>query len=94
MPRGGQATDDTMRRGGGLERVVLDKDSKFIGVCRKALDLLQINCHVLSGDNHNHMIVERVNQYLTTGLKITTNKCDSVRIALEAILLLLYAWFL
>ncbi len=38
------------------------------------------------------MIVERVNRYLTKGLKIMTNERDSVRIALEAILLLLYAW--
>jgi hypothetical protein len=72
--------------------VVLDKDSKFFGVCRKALDLLQINCHVLSGDNHNPMIVKRVNQYLTKGLKIMTNERNSVRIALEAILLLFNAW--
>jgi hypothetical protein len=41
--------------------VVLNKDSKFFGVCRKALDLLHINCHVLSGDNHNPMIVKQVN---------------------------------
>ena len=37
---------------------ILDKDTKFYGVCRKALDLLQINCHVLSGANHNPMLVE------------------------------------
>ncbi len=37
-------------------------------------------------------MVERVNRYLTKGLKIMTNECDSVCIALEAILLLLYAW--
>ena len=79
-------------RYGFCHTVVLDKDSKFFGVCREALDLLQINCHVLSGDNHNPMIVERVNRYLTKGLKIMTNERDSVRIALEAILLLLYAW--
>jgi hypothetical protein len=53
--------------------IVLDKGSKFYGVCREALDLLHINCHVLSGDNHNPMTVERVNQYLTKGLKIMTN---------------------
>ena len=75
-------------RYGFCHTVVLDKDSKFFGVCREALDLLQINCHVLSGDNHNPMIVERVNRYLTKGLKIMTNERDSVRIALEAILLL------
>jgi hypothetical protein len=46
----------------------------------------------LSGANHNPMLVKRVNRYLTKGLKIMCNKCDSVRVALEAILLLLYAW--
>jgi hypothetical protein len=72
--------------------VVLDKDSKFFGVCRKAIDLLKINCHILSSANHNPMIVKRVNCYLTKGLKIMCNERDSVRVALEAILLLLYAW--
>jgi hypothetical protein len=42
--------------------------------------------------NHNPMLVERVNCYLDKGLKIMCNKCDSVRVALKAILLLLYAW--
>jgi hypothetical protein len=79
-------------RCGFCHTVVLDKDSKFFGVCRKALNLLHINCHVLSGNNHNPMIVERVNRYLTKGLKIMTNERGSVCIALEAILLLLYAW--
>jgi hypothetical protein len=47
---------------------ILDKDSKFFGVCREAMDLLQINCHVLSGGNHNPMLVERHNRYLNEGL--------------------------
>ncbi len=38
------------------------------------------------------MLVERVNCYLTKGLKIICNERNSVRVALEAILLLLYAW--
>jgi hypothetical protein len=67
---------------------VLDKDSKYFGICREALDLLQINCHVLSGSNHNPMLVERLNQYMNGGLQIMTNECDSNRIALETILLL------
>ena len=71
---------------------VLDKDSKFFGVCREALDLLHINCHVLSSGNHNPMLVERVNRYLNKGLKIMCNERESIRIAPEAILLLLYAW--
>ena len=72
--------------------IVLDKDSKFFGVCKEAIDFLQINRHVLSGGNHNGMLVERVNRYLNKGLKIMTNERDSVRVAMEAILLLLYAW--
>jgi hypothetical protein len=48
-------------RYGFCHTIVLDKDSKFYGVCREALDLLHINCHVLSGDNHNPMMAEHVN---------------------------------
>ncbi len=54
--------------------IVLDKNIKFYSVCQEALNLLQINYHVLSGDNHNPMMVERVNRYLTKGLKIMTNQ--------------------
>jgi len=70
--------------------IVLDKDSKFFGVFKEAVDLLQINRHVLSGGNHNGLLVERVNRYLNKGLKIMTNERDSVRVAMEAILLLLF----
>ena len=66
---------------------VLDKDSKFFGVCREALDLLQINCHVLSGGNHNPMLVERVNRYINKGLKIMTNERESIQVALRLELL-------
>jgi hypothetical protein len=72
--------------------IFLDKESKFFGVCCGALDLLQINCHVLSKSNHNPMLVEQLNRYLNQGLQIMGNKRDSNSIALEAILLLLYAW--
>ena len=79
-------------RFGFCHTIVLDKDSKFLNVFREALDLLQINTHVLSGGNHNPMLVERINRYLNKGLKIMTNERDSVRVAMESILLLLYAW--
>ncbi len=72
--------------------IVLDKDGKFFGVFKEAVDLLQINYHVLSGGNHNGMLGKRVNRYLNKGLKIMTNECNSVQVAMEAILLLLYAW--
>ena len=61
-------------RYGFCHTIVLDKDSKFYSICREALDLLHLNCHILSGDNHNPMMFERVNRYLTKGLKIMTNK--------------------
>ena len=79
-------------RYGFCHTAVMDKDAKFFGVCSKALDLLQIYRHVLSSANHNPMLVERVNRYVTKGLKIMCDEQDSVRVALEAILLLLYAW--
>ena len=71
---------------------VLDKDSKFFGVCREALDLLMINCHVLSGANHNPMMVERLNKYLNKSLKVLCSERNSVRVSQEGILLALYAW--
>ncbi len=41
---------------------------------------------------HPLMMVKRVNRYLNKGLKIMANKCGTVQIMMEAILLLLYAW--
>jgi hypothetical protein len=72
--------------------IFLNKDSKFFGVCCKALDLLQINCHVLSGSNHKPMLVEQLNRYLNQGLRIMCNERNSHWIALEGVLLLIYAW--
>jgi hypothetical protein len=72
--------------------IVLDKDSKFFGAFKEACNLLQLNQHVLSGGNHNPMMVERVNRYLNKGLKVMSNERGSIRIAMEAILLLLYVW--
>jgi hypothetical protein len=60
-------------RYGFCHTAMFDKDSKFFGVCSKALDLLKINQHVLSGVNHNPMLVKRVNRYLMKGLKIMCN---------------------
>ena len=57
--------------------IVLDKDSKFFGQVKQALELLQINIHVLSGDNHNPMLAERICRYLNKGLTIMSNERDS-----------------
>jgi hypothetical protein len=72
--------------------LVLDKASAFFGVFREVVELLQLNHHVLSGENHDGMLVERINRYLNKGLKVMTNERDSVRVATEALLLLIYAW--
>ena len=72
--------------------IVLDKDSKCFGVCCKTLDLLKINCHVLSGKNHNPMLVEWLCCYFNKGLAIMCNERDMVRVTLESLLLLLYTW--
>ena len=68
----------------------IDKGSKFFGVCHEAIDVLQINCHILSSANHNPMVLERINRYLVKGLNIMCNERNSVRVAMEAILLLLF----
>ncbi len=72
--------------------IVLDKDTKFFGTFKEASDLLQLNHQILLGNNHNPMMVKRVNRYLNKALKIMENECGTVQIAMEAILLLLYAW--
>ncbi len=72
--------------------VVLDKVSKFFSICRESLDLLKINCHVLLGKNCNPMLVKWLCRYFNKRLCIMTNKRNLVHVALEAVLLLLYAW--
>jgi hypothetical protein len=79
-------------RFGFCHTIILDKDSKFFGVFKESLDLLKINTHVISGDNHNAMIVEHLCRYFNKGLRIMTNERGTVRVALESLLLLLYAW--
>jgi hypothetical protein len=72
--------------------IILNKDTKFFGTFKEACDLLQLNCHVLTGYNHNLMMVKHINCYLNKGLKIMANEQGTVKIAMEAILLLLYVW--
>jgi hypothetical protein len=79
-------------RFGFCHTVVMDKDSKFFSVCKESPDFLKINCHVLSGNNHNPMLVKRLCRYFKQGLRIMTNERNSVHVALESLLLLLYAW--
>ena len=81
-----------MLRYGISHTLILDKDSKFLKVFKEVVELLKLNSHVLSSENHDGMIVERINRYLNKGLKILCNERDSVRVAAEALLLLIYAW--
>jgi len=71
--------------------IVVDKASTFLSVFAATAALLKINIHVLSGGNHDPMVIERVNRYLNKCLKIFTNECGSNRVALEGTLMLLYA---
>jgi hypothetical protein len=77
---------------GFFHTVVLDKNSKFFSICRESLNLLKINCHVLSGDNLNPILVKRLCQHFNKGLRIMTHELNLVHVVLEALLLLLYAW--
>ena len=54
--------------------LVLDKDSKFLNVFKQVVELLQLNCHILSATNHNGMLVECINQDLNEGLQILCNE--------------------
>ena len=41
--------------------IIVDKASAFLGVFAATASLLNINIHVLSSENHDTMIVERIN---------------------------------
>ena len=50
--------------------IVLDKDSKFHTTFAETCQLMNFNVHTISGENHNLIIVERVNRYLNKGTNI------------------------
>ena len=81
-----------MMRFGLCHTLVVDKASAFFSVFKEVVELLRLNLHVLSGDNHDAILVERVNKFINKGLRVMTTERGSTRIASEAILLLLYAW--
>ena len=70
--------------------IVVDKASTFRGVFAETAALLGINIHVLSGENHDPMIVERVNRFLNSSLTIFCNERGTNKVALEGILMALY----
>ena len=81
-----------MLRYGIAHTIILDKDSKYYATFCQTCELLQLNVHTISGENHNPMIVERVNRFYNKGLRIFTNERNSVAVSREGILLLTYAW--
>jgi len=72
--------------------IVVDKASAFLGEFAACARLLNINIHVLSGENHDPMIVERVNRFLNSSLEIFCGERGTNKVALEGILMALYAW--
>ena len=71
--------------------IVVDKDSKFIGVFSQTDALLNIKIRVFSGENHDTMIVERIYRFLNSYLTFFCNERGNNRVALEGILMSLYA---
>jgi hypothetical protein len=72
--------------------IVVDKDSKFLGEFVKTAALLKINMHVLLGSNHDPMLVERICRLLNTCLRIFSNKHGTNKVAIDGIMMSLYAW--
>ena len=72
--------------------IMIDKDSKFLVVFSQTAALLNININVLSGENHDPMIVYRIFLFLNSCLTVFFNECGNNRVALEDILMPLYAW--
>ena len=71
---------------------MVDKDSKLLGEIVKTEALLCINIYVLSDENLELMIVERIYRYLNSCLAIFCNERGNNRVALEGILMSLYGW--
>ena len=87
-----QALLMSMLRFGLAHTIVLDTDKKFYNTFRQMCELLRLNVHTISRENHDPMVVERVNSYLNKGFKIFTQEQGTSAISWEAVLLLIYAW--
>ena len=72
--------------------IVDDRESKLLGVFSQTSALLNINIHVLSGENHDPMIVDRICQFLNSCLTVFCNERGNNRVALENILMSRHAW--
>ena len=72
--------------------IVVDKDSKFLGIFSQTAALLNINICVLSGENNDPIIVERICRFLNSCLTVFCNECGNNHVVLEGILMYMYAW--
>lgn len=72
--------------------IMVEKDRILLGVFAKTATLLKFNIHVLSGENQDPWIVEHICRYLNSCLTIFCNERGNNRVALEGILMSLYAW--
>ena len=72
--------------------LVVDKGSAFFGEFAACARLLNVNIHVLSGENHDPMLVERICRFLNSSLEIFCGERGTNKAALEGILMALYAW--
>ena len=72
--------------------VVVDADSKFKAAFKATMEMLQLNVHWASGNNHDSILVERFNLFLNKGLKILCTERSTTRSFVEAAQLLTYAW--
>ena len=80
-------------RYGFVHTLILDKDSKFYATFRETAALLNINTHTLSRENHDPMLVERINRYFNKFLKIfTAEHSNDPRACYEGLLMSLYGW--
>jgi len=72
--------------------IVVDKDSKFCGVFAKTVKLLNINIHILSGGNHDPMLIEQICRFLNASLTIYCGERGTIKVSESGILMALYAW--
>ena len=72
--------------------LAIDKDITFFGSFTEARDLLLNDKHILSGNTHDSMLVERNNRFINKSRKVLCNESDSVRIRTKSIIISFYGW--
>ena len=80
-----------MLRFGLANTILIDKDSKSYAFFAQSCLILDLNVHTVSSENHDYIIMERVNRCLNKGLKIFNQERGTPEVSIEAILLLIYA---